>query len=259
MTNIVFRFPGFLVAFAILIMAVFSVSFYGKAFAQYHGAYSAHSLSEKENKKEKPAYPQIFSSQVGSVQQAVKLDEIYDDLYASLWNCAISDFNYQKQLYALLDNENFQITRYFSEFSGLLESSMDNLNKNYKKVENGIETAQRKYEHTLERMREIDKETTQGLWKEKIAEYKAFSDKYFETQNLYLQTYRKLVAFILAQGGRYYYSSDDRSIRFYKNGAYEYYAQMVDTLHKTSYEQRKLLKSHIPVSIDSQLLKSTTR
>ena len=253
MTKYIFYLPRFIIILFFLSGLVTLVS-PGTAFAQYHGAYPGKQEPE-EKEVLKPQYPQVFSSHVSSIQQTRRLDEVYDGLYASLWNYAISDFNYQKQLYELIRNERFQTTRYAGEFSGLLEQSMENLNENHEKMKKAIEDAEKEFKYVRGRVREIDKKKLDELWPAKISEYKAAADEYFKMQHTFLKTYNSLVSFILAQGGGYYYQSSDQTLRFYKHGIYEYYGKTLDKLHRITYEQTKLLKRRIPTAMDPDLLK----
>ena len=254
MIKYTFRLPHFVIVL-LLLSALSVLGAPNTAFAQYRGAYPGQQQETEEKEAMKPQYPQVFSSHVSSVQQTQRLDEVYDGLYASLWNYAISDFNYQKQLYDLIQNDRFQTTRYAGEFSGLLEQSMENLNENHKKLEKALEDAEKEFKYVRGRVREIDKKKLDELWSAKIAEYKEAADAYFKMQHSFLKTYNHLVSFILAQGGGYYYKSDDRTLRFFKNGIYEYYGKNVDKLHRITYEQTKLLKRRIPASMDPDLLK----
>ena len=252
MTKYIFRLLGvftFFLTFGLAVLIAPDV-----AFAQYHGAYSGQQDTKKKEET-KPQYPKIFSSRVTSVQQTQKLDEIYDGLYTSLWNYAISDFNYQKQLYEQIANERFQITRYSGEFSDILEKSMKNLNENHNKMKKALENADLEYKYIRKRVRESDHETLDELWPNKIDEYKKTADEYFEMQHSFLKTYNGLVAFILAQGGGYYYESKSQALKFYKYGVYEYYGNTVDELRKITYEQIKLLKGYVPAAMDPALLK----
>ena len=240
--------------FALFLALSFVIVSTNAAFAQYHGAYRR---GEEPNEKEKLEIivPQVFSSQVSSVEQAKKLDQVYDGLYATLWNYAISDFNYQRQLYDLLANERFQTTRYTAEFSTVLKNAMTNLNENHEKLQKAIEDANLEFEYVIERVRRADKETLNELWTMKMDEYKTSADKYFKLEHTFLKTYRTMVAFILKQGGSYYYDSSAQTLKFYKLGAYDYYGKTLDKLHVISYEQTKLLKSHAPANMDPDLLK----
>ncbi|MCK5375110.1 MAG: hypothetical protein KAJ40_07485 [Alphaproteobacteria bacterium] len=223
------------------------------AHAQYHGYYPGQQIAEEKNKTT-PIIPQIFSSQVSSVQQAKKIDVLYNTLYVSLWNYAMSDVNYQKKLYNLISSEHFQTTRYMAEFSETMNNAMVNLNENYKKLHKNIDAANREYLHIKETIRLADYDVLDKLWSEKIAEYEQRANNYFKMQHEFLNTYRALVAFIIKQGGGYYYDTSERSVKFFKFGAYEYFAKALDKLYKLTYEQKKLLKLHVPATEDLLLL-----
>lgn len=252
MTKYIFRTPK--LVFVLFLTLSFVVVNTNAAFAQYHGAYPGQKDDDEKEKLESNI-PQIFSSQVSSVDQAKKLDEVYDGLHAALWNFAISDFNYQKQLYDLLINERFQTTRYAAEFSSVLKSAMTNLNENHTKMQKAVEEAALDFKYVRERVRAADQETLDKLWASKIAEYEKSAEQYFKMEHMFLKTYRSMVAFILEQGGGYYYDSNAQTLKFYKLGAYDYYCKTLDKLHVISYEQTKLLKSHAPANMDPDLLK----
>lgn len=230
------------------------VLFASVAQAQYVGAYS----DQKEEKKEETLLqpiPQIFSSQVSSTGQAKKLDELYDTLHASLWNYAISDINYQKKLYDLLEDERFKTTRYSGEFAGALKQALADLNEHNKNIKSNLMEAETTFNYVRERVREEDKKTLDELWTRKIKEFEKTSETYFKMQHSFLKTYRWLVGFILEQSGGYYYDSADRALHFYDFASYEYYSESIDRLHKTSYEQKKLLKKYVPSGVDLEILK----
>jgi hypothetical protein len=252
MTKYIYRITK--LTFVIFLTFGFIVISASSAFAQYRGAYPGQG-DAREKEKLEIIVPQIFSSQVSSVAQAKKLDEVYDGLYATLWNYAISDFNYQKQLYELLSNDRFKTTRYSAEFSGLLKDAMTNLNENHTKMQSAVKEADRDFEYVKTRVRADDQETLDKLWESKIAEYKESANNYFKMEHMFLKTYRTMVEFILEQSGGYYYDSETRGLKFYNLGAYDYYGKALDKLHTISYEQAKLLKSHAPANMDPDLLK----
>lgn len=222
------------------------------AHAQYKGSYS--------NKKKKyidaaaRPVPKIFSSQVTSTKEAAKLDELYNELYVSLWNYAITDFGYQKKLYALVEPKRFNITRYAKEFS-TVDDAIDNLNRNYKNVLSDIETANKQYEEIKEGIREEDYAALDQLWPEKIKEYRAHAKRFYDKQYQFLKTYRSLVAFILKQGGSYYYNANEQRVKFYKFGGYQFFGQSIDKLNMISFEQKKILKAKAPANVDIASIK----
>ncbi len=252
MTKYIFRIPKF--TFVLFLAMSFVIVSSTSALAQYRGAYPGEGNSEEREKLE-ILVPQVFSSQISSVDQAKKLDVVYDGLYAALWNYAISDLNYQKQLYTLLDDKRFKTTRYAAEFARILKSAMNNLNENHTKMKKAVEDANLDYKYVRERVRKADQEILDKLWANKIDEYKNSANGYFKFQHKFLKTYRSMVAFILEQGGGYYYNSKEKALKFYKLGAYEFYVKALDKLHVISYEQTKLLKSRPPANMDPDLLK----
>ncbi len=227
----------------------FTVASYASdAHAQYRGAYQ--SQTEPEEDKAAQPIPKVFSSEVGSTAQAVKLDVIYNGLFVSLWNNAITDYAFQKRLNNLVKPERFEYTRYAKEFSGEKTSAMQNLNKNYKQTRADIEKANAYYEEVREGIREEDLETLDALWETKIKEFEDISNAYFKYQNKYLNTYNQLVSFILKQGGSYYYQSATQSVAFYKFPSYKYFGETIDKLNKISFEQMKLLRDNAPPNFD---------
>lgn len=224
------------------------------ALAQYRGAYPSEQKKEWVDPAAKPI-PQIFSSRVASVKQAKKLDVLYQGLYVSLWNYAITDFVYQRKLLELMRAERFQLTRYPAEFEGELKGAMSNLNENYKRMMSDIDSAEAKYKEIREGIRSMDYATLDPLWEEKIQKAREDAKTYFKMQNKYLQTYRQLVAFILKQGGGYYNKAGENKVYFYKNGALQFFAKSIDDLRMTSYEQKEFLKSLAPANADPEDLK----
>lgn len=229
----------------------------GQVYAQYRGAVQ---FSERaaEKKKKDPAtapVPKIFSSQVSSTKEAEKLDIIYNNLHASLWNFAGSDFIYQKKLYDLLKLERFKLTRYPAEFKGLMEDSMGNLNTNYKTMQSEIATARQSYVDIKEGIREADYEVLDVLWEEKLTAFETHSEAYFKMQHAFLKTYKSMVKFIIKQGGSYYYKPASRSLHFYQNSGKQYFGKTLDKLRRISFEQRKHIKSKPPANVDPTYIK----
>ncbi len=241
------------------IIAVFSifcliaVSLPSTANAQYKGNYS----SKKKKYKDKAArpIPRVFSTQVTSTREAEKLDAIYNELYISLWNYAITDFNYQKQLYALIEPQKFQITRYSKEFKGVLADSMENLNENSKNIDKDIENANKKYQKIREGIRSVDYEILDKLWPEKIKQFKKEAKHYLKMQYAFLKTYRGLVGFIIKQGGSYYFDTNEQRVKFYKFAGYKYFGETIDKLRRITYEQKKFLKENAPAGVEISTIK----
>ncbi len=219
------------------------------ATAQYRGAYPGNQEEKQVDKATKPV-PKIFSSQVASVTEAQKLDILYQNLYVSLWNYAATDLLYQKKLSNLIKPERFKLTRYAQEFDGDMNNAMNNLNTNYKKLMSDIEDAQAQYQSIRDGIRSADYSTLDPLWEEKMNEFKDQSKEYFSYQNNYLQTYRKLIEFIIEEGGGYYYKPNEGRFYFYKTGTMRYYANMVDRLAQLNYKQKMFLSKYAPVNAD---------
>lgn len=215
---------------------------------QYQGEYAPQ--QKKYEDKAAPPVPRVFSSQVTSAQEAQKLDIIYNELYVSLWNYAITDFNYQKKFYSLVRPEKFETTRYSKEFSGVLKNAIENLNQNYQSMTEDISNANKKYAQIKEGIRQEDYETLDPLWETKVGEFEAYAKLYFNMQHKYLKTYKSLVAFIIEQGGSYYYVQNERSVKFYDFSGYKYFGQSIDRLRKITFEQKKMLREKIPANVD---------
>ena len=219
------------------------------ASAQYMGSYNSQQKKKYVDAAARPV-PRVFSSKVKSTQEAEKLDQLYNQLYVSLWNYAKSDMNYQKKLEVLLEGERFKTTRYAKEFSVPLEGAMNNLNENHKSVKNDIKNANERYEIIKEGILKVDHETIDKIWPEKIKEFEIHAQKYFDMQFAYLKTYRSLVGFIMKQGGSYYYDSSARAVKFYDLSGWRFYGESIDKLRKTTYAQKQHLKQKVPANVD---------
>ncbi|PCI98058.1 MAG: hypothetical protein COB14_08325 [Alphaproteobacteria bacterium] len=216
----------------------------------YHGGYSKNSTQKPKDKAARPV-PKVFSSQTSSVQQGLKLDAIYNNLYVSLWLYAGVNFVHQKKLSAKMRPEKFQLTRYTKEFSGDMTKAMDNLNNGYNDMLADIENAEKQYIEIKEGITAADHEKLDALWKEKITEFTSKAKTYFKLQHHFLNTYRKLVNFILKQSGSYTYKSNEKQVYFYKFGGYKFYGQSIDSLRMTSFKQRKLLRENAPAGVNA--------
>jgi len=203
----------------------------------------------QEDPRAKPV-PRIFSSDMVSTASGEKLDVVYNNLLASLWNYSVTDFRYQNKLMLLMKNERFKTTRYSKEFSRDLDDALANLNANYKSMLDDITFAEERYKTVREEIRSIDYEILDPLWREKINAFKERSKTYFKMQHSFLKTYRTLVAFILKQGGSYYYKEETNRVYFYRFEGYEFFAKSLDKLNRISFEQRKFLKQEPPANFD---------
>ena len=228
-----------------------------RAQGYYKGMYVEKDKTKKEDKAKRPV-PKVFSSKVSSVEQAEKLDKIYNDLFVSLWLYANTDFIYQKKLSTHIQPKKFKLTRYSKEFSGDLKDAMKNINDNYKNMMSDIEKAKEEYSKIKEGLRLGDQDIIEELWNEKISSFEDKAKTYFRMQYEFLKTYRNLVHFILKEGGGYYYNTQANELRFYKLDTYQIYVRLIDKLKKISFEQTKLLKSYPPANIDFELEQSFT-
>ncbi len=236
--------------FKIIILSIFVYTPQLAVAQSYKGDYSS-TPSQIEKKDEAAApVPKVFSSKIGSVEQAEKLDVIYNDLLISLWIYASTDFVYQNSLLENMESNRFQLTRYKKEFSGDLQKSIENLNKNYKNMMNDIEVAQEKYLDIKEMIRNADHKALDKLWDDKISKFKLDSKRYFKMQYKFINFYNSLVNFILKQGGSYYFDSDKQQVIFYNFGGYKFFGQSIDKLNQIHYMQVKLLKTYKPANTD---------
>lgn len=223
------------------------------AYAQYKGIYT-NKEKKREDKAARPI-PKVFSTQVASTKEAEKLDTLYNELYVSLWNYALTDFNYQKQLYTLIEPHRFQITRYSKEFKGILTDAMTNLKQNSKNIDEDIKNANEKYKEIREGIRSVDYEILDKLWPEKIEQFRKEAKQYLKMQHAFLKTYRGLVAFIIKQGGSYYYDTNEQRVKFYKFAGYKFFGKTIDKLRRITYEQKKFLKERAPAGVDVTTIK----
>lgn len=215
----------------------------------YHGGYSKGSKLEKKDKAQRPI-AKVFSSKITSVTQGEHLDVIYNNLYVSLWLYAGVSFVHQKKLSNKVSANKFRNTRHKKEFSSSIERAMSNLNDNYKEMQEDIKNAEVQYTEIRQGIRETDLETLDKLWKEKMAEFQKNSNMYFKLQNKFINTYSKLVKFILKQNGKYTYKSAEKVVAFYNFGGYQFYGKSIDSLRMISFKQRKLLRENPPSGVD---------
>ena len=242
------------VYFAVLIAVA---SFPTNASAQKYLGDLPRGGEKPEVQKDKAAKPvtKVFSSKVMSTTQAEKLDVLYNNLSVSLWNYAITDFRYQKKLFSLMESKRFKTTRYSKEFSRDLDAALKNLNKNHSDLMSEITKAEDEYVFVREAIRSIDYEILDPLWRKKMDEFETRANTYFKMQHAFLKTYRNLVAFILKQGGSYYYKTDTQRVHFYRFEGYKFFGKSLDRLNKISYEQRKFLRENPPANIDLDSVK----
>ncbi len=154
-------------------------------------------------------------------------------------------------MYSLLEPRRFKLTRYSKEFKGDLDGAMKNLNANFTAMQKSIENADKKYHEIKRDVSPKEVSALDDVWNRKITEFKASSKNYFKLQNKFLNTYRDLVAFIIKQGGSYYYKSGDNRVYFYRLEGYKYYGQTVDKLNKINFAQNKMLESVAPKNIST--------
>lgn len=187
--------------------------------------------------------PRIFSSQMSEDEPAaLRLDEIYFNLNKALWEYARVDFIHQENLMELMKPYKFQLSRYGAEFRGGLKKAMEDLNANYSNMKKSIDEAEEKYQvirksFSEERVKEVD-----VMWLQQKSVFIERSDKYFKLQSKFLKAYKKLVQFVIDQGGNYYYNPSTGKITFYGVGAYTYFAKALETFSKITREQQTILE-----------------
>lgn len=239
--------------FVFAVLGVFLLGFHSPLQAQsYLGDLSAPKKKQAKDEAQRPI-PKTFSSKVTSAQQAEVLDKLYNDLLITLWLHAETDFVSQRKLIDLIQPTRFKTTRYKAEFANDLKTSIDNLNTNYKTFMEELKTTQEQYQVIKENIGDDDHDVLDALWQERMDYITELSKTYFKMQAKFLKTYKTLVAFILKNGGGYYYSSDSAQLQFYKLGDYHYFGKSVDVLNKTSFQQEKLLRANPPGGIEIEL------
>ena len=197
---------------------------------------------EKKEEKYETLIPKIFSSQLQSVTQGERVDKLYYDFKAALWNYSQIGFQRQKLLLNHLKSDKFKTTRYPEEFQPDLKKSMDDLNENYKALTKMIEDADKQVVLIREALLDEEKEKFDWLWKSYRDEFKETSDTYFNLQYKFLITYRNLVKFVLSQNGRYSYDPATQSIAFFEPSSYSVYKETLAQLKDTVQKQRELLQ-----------------
>ncbi len=226
------------------------------SFAQgYHGSYTPTSPQKEYDDLVQRPIPKVFSSHINDERQGQILDSLYNDLFVSLWLYAGTDINYQVKLYDLVMPERFELTRYSKEFKGDMNDSMNNLNKNFKRMMDDIAHTQSQYEDIKAGLSETDQEILAPIWEENFGKFRNNAERYFKLQGKFLKVYHSLVTFVLKQGGSYYYDSTTQKVTFYKFGGYKFYGQSIDNLRKISHEQRVLLKDNAPANPAAPLQK----
>lgn len=212
------------------------------SWAQVKGQYVP--KQEKPEEDTLPAtVPRVFSSQVGSVKQAEKLDLKYYDLTVSLAGFSEVDQSYRASLMEQMEPFKFQVTRRKEEFTKGMDDAKAAVKDNYKKMKALIEAFETQIDEELLFYPEGERKTIEQAGEQAVKSFKKKSDEYFKLQARFIKTYDRLVRFILSNGGAYYYDSASKRLSFYNAGQYNTFGNMVDELNKISFDQNLLIKS----------------
>jgi uncharacterized membrane protein len=190
--------------------------------------------------------PRVFSSRLENVTLAENLDKTYADLQKYLWLIYQSDKTRQEILLELLVAEKFQYTRRMAEFKKPLDEAMMDLNKNSKRMRQQIADADAAFQDMKGSFQGEERKASE-LWAKKKKEFEEFSEKYLQSQGKFLNTYFKLVSFIMADAGSYYYDGQTRRVAFYNVEGYTFFANKIDELNKIVYNQKTLLRDIRPI------------
>ncbi|MCB1782722.1 MAG: hypothetical protein KDI13_01885 [Alphaproteobacteria bacterium] len=186
--------------------------------------------------------PRIFSARLaGDEAAAAKLDRVYYNLNLTLRDYAQVDTIHQKNLMELMQPFHFKLSRYGAEFRRELKQGMDDLNKNYKSMQNDLKTADEAYGVVIRGFSEENQKTVEALWKSQRQVFVDRSNKYFGLQSKFLNTYKSLVHFLIDQGGNYYYDQETQKVAFYDVGAYTYFGKTLENLIQIGRDQRQIL------------------
>ena len=142
---------------------------------------------KKQEKEYRKPVPRIFSSEFANIEEAERLDILYDSLLETLWRYAASDFNLQKKLNTLIEPQTFGQTRAHVEFTPTLKSAMANLNNNYKNTQSDIESAQKRFADIKLGIRKTEHDALDAMWNDQIKSLGDFADKHFKSQHKFLQ------------------------------------------------------------------------
>lgn len=224
-----------------LVFAFFSPNIcFGQAVGQY-----APRTAPVEDKQE-AFIPRVFSSKLTAGKQAEALDFLYYDLSKALGRFSQIDMSHKEKLIELIEPYKFQLTRRASEFKSDLDAAMKSLNSNYKSMDALIVRANEDFSKLITAFPEDQQKIAKGLWDENVKKFKEQSDVYFKQQHNFLNTYNKLVRFILDQSGGYFYDSATKRVAFYRAGVYQTFGRSVDELNKINHQQKILIRELLP-------------
>lgn len=190
-----------------------------------------------------PTVPRVFSSQVGSVKQAEKLDLKHYELTTMLNGFAETDYAYRGRLMAHLEPFKFQVTRRKEEFAKDMKDAKRGLEDNYKKYKAALADFEKFLGEQQKIFPAAEGETIKKAGEQALKTYKDKSEEYFKLQAKFIKTYGQLVRFILAHGGSYYYDSGRKAVAFYNAGEANTFVKLVDDLNRINFNQRQIIKS----------------
>lgn len=240
--------------FAISILSATLLGASGSYAQKYPGDFTPVDTAQPSTPDYSAPIPRIFSSKVSNASLVEKLDVTYDNLLMSLWNYGSVGFIHQETLSNLMKPQKFRTTRYAKEFTPAMQSALQDLNDNYKSMMQEIESANAEYKNILRGLKMADKAELEPLWEDKISSFKKDAETFFKMQHSYLNTYRNLVAFVLEQGGSYYYKQDTQGVYFYKFGSYKFFGKSIDKMRMITYKQKQFLKARAPANADALVL-----
>ena len=194
------------------------------------------------------ARKRIFSPKLKNTVEAEKLDRLYHSLENYLWDVSEVTILHQNALMTLMEPKKFQYTRRHTEFKPTLAKAMTELNKSRNNFKAFIEKNNQEFEVIKPAFGE-EQEAAEALWKETISAFQKRVDEYFMSQNKYLNLYNKLVSYIMARAGGYYYNSTADKIAFYKVEEYTAFGESLDKLNKIAYAQRQSLSDIKPARL----------
>ena len=194
------------------------------------------------------ARKRIFSPKLKNTVEAEKLDRLYHSLENYLWDISEITILHQNALMTLMEPKKFQYTRRHTEFKPTLAKAMTELNKSRNNFKAFIEKNNQEFEVIKPAFGE-EQEATEALWKETIAAFESRAEEYFKSQNKYLNLYNKLVSYIMANAGGYYYNSTANKIAFYKVEEYTFFGETLDKLNKIAYAQKQSLSDIKPARL----------
>jgi hypothetical protein len=209
---------------------------------------AANAQDEESYEEIVAARKRIFSPKLKNTVEAEKLDRLYHSLENYLWDVSEVTILHQNALMTLMEPKKFQYTRRHTEFKPTLAKAMTELNKSRNNFKAFIEKNNQEFEVIKPAFGE-EQAAAEALWKKTIAAFQKRADEYFMSQNKYLNLYNKLVSYIMARAGGYYYNSTANKIAFYKVEEYTSFGESLDKLNKIAYAQKQSLSDIKPAKL----------